>query len=174
MKAKKNQENRRNQNGPVEAGATAVSAATAPDIQADKRIAAVTRADTFLGFVSKLMTVIFGLSTISLWAFNSFYVGELRVQTASPAPGEITVKLYDDRGKESEFHTESIKIAPGSYQVAVNAEGCRPIRTRARVEFNRTTTVALAKAAPSDNPGGGPNQESARSNRRWWQFWRRG
>lgn len=133
----------------------------------------VEAADTYLGLVSKLLTIFAALSTVSFWAYSTYYIGTLEIRPDKSVE-YLTVKLYDERGAESVFHTGRIKVVPGHYQVVATADDSVPTSMQADVKFNATTIVPYVVREKSLEGTAATNEEeSGKDNRRWWQIWKR-
>lgn len=135
----------------------------------------VEKADTYLGVVSKALTIFAALSTLSVWLYTTCYVGTLDVTPSKPFQ-ELTLKVYDERGIESVYHTGHLKLLPGRYQILAKTDNNEPSRLEATVNFNKTTVVPYTVAEPVDSdadPGAPDDIRDQKSNRRWWQIWKR-
>jgi hypothetical protein len=144
------------------------------EVKAGKR-GRVEKADTYLGVASKVLTIIAALSTVSVWLYTTYYVGTLDVKPNKPFQ-ELTLKLYDERGIESVYHTGHLKLLPGRYQILATTDDNQPSRLEATVNFNRTTVVpyVVAEAVETEAGLSSPDKSSdEKSNRRWWQIWKR-
>lgn len=133
----------------------------------------VEKADSYLGIVSKLVTIVAALSTVGFWLYSSFYVGTLELKTNAPVD-DITLRLYNDRGEERVFRTDLVKVTPGRYRVVVDANGQQTGQYATDVKFNRVTVLnhsVVPEAAPADAARTAQNAE--KGNRKWWQFWRK-
>lgn len=139
-----------------------------------KRRRKVEAADTYLGVASKLLTIIAALSTVSVWAYTTFYVGSIEVKP-DRAVDLMTVKLYDERGLESVYHTDRMKVLPGQYSVVVETPDSLTSRYNINVKFNGVTVVpyVVRSATPQEVQQSQEAAQSAEKNRRWWQFWKR-
>ncbi len=137
-------------------------------------------ADTYLGLASKMLTIGAALTTVGIWAYSQYYVGSLAIQTSGPIEG-LTVKLYDESGKETVYHTDRMKVAPGKYKVVVEGKDTQTSNYPISVQFNQVSVVShTVQAAPSEQSTeigfeepNNADQQSSSKNRRWWQFWRR-
>jgi len=132
----------------------------------------VETADTYLGLASKVLTSIVALGTLSFWLYTTFYVGTLDIRPDKNI-ASMTIKLYDERGSESIYHTGRVKVTPGHYQIVAEADDAAPARMEADVKFNGTTVVPYAVQEEQEEvPVEQPAAED-KSNRRWWQIWKR-
>jgi hypothetical protein len=144
-----------------------------PDVKVKR--GRVEKADTILGLASKVLTIVAALSTLSVWLYTTYYVGTLEVKPSKPFQ-ELTLKLYDERGIESVYHSGHLKLLPGHYQILATTDDSEPTRLDANVKFNRTTIVPYAvqeKVEPQSEVVSTENEEKEKSNRRWWQIWKR-
>jgi hypothetical protein len=134
----------------------------------------VEKADTYLGVASKVLTIVAALSTLSVWAYTSYYVGTLDVKPDRNFQ-TLTVKLYDERGMESVYHSGHLKITPGHYQILASVDDGTPRRLEADVKFNRVTTIPYAVPVETEASESVSEkaQEEEKANRRWWQIWKR-
>lgn len=135
----------------------------------------VEAADTYLGLASKLLTIFAALSTVSVWLYSTYYIGTIEVRPDRSVE-YLTIKLYDERGAESVFHTGRIRVVPGHYQVVATADDSAASSLKADVKFNATTIVPYAvrdKAQPGSKESVSEESQSGKENRRWWQFWKR-
>lgn len=134
----------------------------------------VEKADSYLGIASKLVTIVAALSTVGFWLSSSFYIGTLELKTNVPID-ELKLRLYNDRGEERVFRTDLVKVMPGRYRVVIDANNQPSGQYTADVKFNQVTVLNHTvtpeiPAAAADNDG---ESGSEKSNRRWWQFWRK-
>lgn len=160
-------------------------------------------ANTYLGLVSKVLTISAALSTLGIWAYSSYYVGAVEVRTTEPVES-LTVKLYDDSGRESVYHTDHMKVVPGKYKVVLESREKVMASYPVDVKFNKLSVVAHSVANSRSRQaeiGSGQSEIGSRKakiestqteigyqlqdkqsggdavrdvkNRRWWQFWRR-
>ncbi|MBX3073024.1 hypothetical protein KF707_08060 [Candidatus Obscuribacterales bacterium] len=144
------------------------------EVKAGKR-GRVEKADTYLGVASKVLTIFAALSTVSVWLYTTYYVGTLDVKPNKPFQ-ELTLKLYDERGIESVYHTGHLKLLPGRYQILATTDDNQPSRLEATVNFNRTTVVPYVVAEAVETEAGLSSADKSsdeKSNRRWWQIWKR-
>ncbi len=132
----------------------------------------VEAADTYLGVASKLLTIFAALSTLSIWLYSTYYIGTIEVRP-NKSVEYLTIKLYDERGAESVFHTGRIKVVPGHYQVIATADDSTPTNMQADVKFNATTIVPYAVQEKEESVSEDDKKASAKENRRWWQIWKR-
>ena len=133
----------------------------------------VEKADSYLGIVSKLVTIVAALSTVGFWLYSSFYTGTLELKTNVPVD-DISLRLYNDRGEERVFRTDLVKVTPGRYRVVVDANSQQAGQYTADVKFNQVTVLnhtVVPKTAPADAALTPDNAE--KGNRKWWQFWRK-
>lgn len=135
----------------------------------------VEKADTILGLASKVLTIVAALSTLSVWLYTTYYVGTLEVKPSKPFQ-ELTLKLYDERGIESVYHTGRLKLVPGHYQILATTDDSEPTRLEANVKFNRATVVPYVvqeKVEQQPEAVSTEDKKEEKSNRRWWQVWKR-
>ncbi len=144
---------------------------TKPEVKRGK----VETADTYLGLASKLLTIFAALSTVSVWLYSTYYIGTIEIRP-NKSVEYLTVKLYDERGGESVFHTGRIKLVPGHYQVIASADDSNAASSQVDVKFNATTIVPYAvqdKVQTDQDESVSEESEAAKENRRWWQIWKR-
>jgi hypothetical protein len=130
----------------------------------------VEAADTYLGLASKLLTIFAALSTVTFWGYSTYYIGTLEIRPDKSVE-YLTVKIYDERGSESVFHTGRMKLVPGHYQITATADDSTPSMMQADVKFNATTIVPYVvqdKIEPVEEEGSSPKE-----NRKWWQIWKK-
>jgi|GEM_PF-1426307 hypothetical protein len=133
----------------------------------------VEKADSYLGIASKLVTVVAALSTVGFWLYSSFYMGTLELKTNVPID-QLKLRLYNDRGEERVFSTDLVKVTPGRYRVVVDANSQQSGQYTADVKFNQVTV--LNHTVITESPAAADSDDeviSEKSNRKWWQFWRR-
>ncbi len=137
-------------------------------------------ADSFLGVVSKLVTVVAAISTVSFWAYSNYYVGTLEIQPDVPVDA-VTLNVYNEKGDEQTFHTTRVQMTPGRYQVVVTAEPSdnsspdaksSSRRYTVNVALSKTTTVSHKVIAEKAADESTDDKAETKSNHRWWQFWR--
>lgn len=151
------------------------SAPTEKQSDAKVKRGRVEKADTILGLASKVLTIVAALSTLSVWLYTTYYVGTLEIKPSKPFQ-ELTLKLYDERGIESVYHSGHLKLLPGHYQILATTDDSEPTRLDANVKFNRTTIVPYAvpeKVEPQSEAVLTEKEEKEKANRRWWQVWKR-
>lgn len=134
----------------------------------------VEKADTYLGVASKVLTIFAALSTLSVWLYTTYYVGTLEVKPDQEFQ-TLTLKLYDERGMESVYHSGRLKVAPGHYQILASTDENVPSRIEADVKFNHVTVVPYTVPSEEDSLASARESDISKdkSNRRWWQFWKR-
>lgn len=139
--------------------------------EAEKKRGKVEAADTYLGLASKLLTIAAACSTLAIWLYSTYYVGTLEIKP-SKSVNSLTVKLYDERGMETVYHTDRLKVVPGRYQVILSADDREPTRCQTDVKFNGITVVPyVVQKAEAETET--ETEDSEISNRRWWQIWKR-
>ncbi|MDZ4838139.1 MAG: hypothetical protein SGJ27_30520 [Candidatus Melainabacteria bacterium] len=131
----------------------------------------VEAADTYLGLASKLLTIFAALSTVTFWAYSTYYIGTLEIRP-NKSVEYLTVKIYDERGAESVYHTGRMKVVPGRYQITATADDSTPSMMQADVKFNATTIVPYVVQEKSE-PAAEEEESSQKENRRWWQIWKK-
>ncbi len=132
----------------------------------------VEAADTYLGVASKILTIVAALSTLFVWLYSTFYFGSVEIRPDRNLSA-LTVTLFDERGVETIYHTEKLKVAPGRYRIVVEAEDKLPAKAEANVRFNGTTIVpysVIDRTSPKEPPVA---EQLEKPNRKWWQFWKR-
>src|SRR5690606_4993672 len=131
-----------------------------------KTAATVQTADTVLGIIAKTVTVGAGLSALIVWLFSTFYVATLKIHCDKPNELD-TVKLSEQKGHESVYHTDELKTAPGRYQIVIETESGKAVRERATVRFNHETVVSYKTPEPTPEP-------AKKDGKKWWRFWKSG
>lgn len=136
----------------------------------------VEKADSYLGIASKLVTIVAALSTVGFWLYSSYYIGTLELKTNVPVKA-VTLRLYSDRGEERIFRTDLVKVTPGRYRVVVDTNDRQSGQYTADVKFNQVTVlthnVIEETQAGTTDGSAVADSDSEKSNRRWWQFWRK-
>lgn len=134
----------------------------------------VEKADTYLGVASKVLTIFAALSTLTVWLYTTYYVGTLDVKPDKDFQ-TLTLKLYDERGMESVYHSGRLKVVPGHYQILASTDENAPSRFEADVRFNQVTVVPYAVPSGEDSIASARESENSKDkpNRRWWQIWKR-
>ncbi|MBX9670982.1 MAG: hypothetical protein K2X93_25540 [Candidatus Obscuribacterales bacterium] len=149
-----------------------VKQATKETTVATKQRGKVETADTYLGLASKILTIVAALTTLFVWLYSTFYFGSVEIRPDKDV-SSLNVTLFDERGIETVYHTEKLKVAPGRYQIIVESDGKLPTKARATVRFNGTTIVpysVIDKPTPAETPVA---EESPKDSRKWWQIWKR-
>lgn len=149
-----------------------VKEATKENSVAPKQRGKVETADTYLGLASKILTIVAALSTLFVWLYSTFYFGSVEIRPDKDVSA-LKVILFDERGMETVYHTERLKVAPGHYRIVVDATGKLPARAEANVRFNGTTIVPYSVIDRPVLENIPKAEQLEKSDRKWWQIWKR-
>jgi len=135
----------------------------------------VTKAKDVFGLLQAVLTVAGAVGTLFVWLMANMYVGDVEVVPSKPV-STISVQVFDKKGQGTTYNTPHFQLMPGTYHMSVAVDGKAPAHFDTKVEFRRTSTVAvdvaqgpaIAEGAQSATPA---EEESAK--KRWWQFWRK-
>lgn len=128
--------------------------------------------DTF-GVITAALPIIGACGTLFVWVTANFYVGDVEVACADKYD-HMLVKVFDSKGRESQYHTPKFQVWPGTYHFEISADDGKAHHADATVEFHQKTAIpiSLAVAAKADSEGTAKQAESEKK-RSWWKFWKR-
>ncbi len=120
-----------------------------------------------LSILSTALPLIGVLGTAYVWVAANFYVGTVDIQPSGEYQN-ITVKVFDQKGQESQFHTPHFLLQPGKYHLAISLDekGARHLDTE--VALGRTSNIKLVDPQPQTSAA-----QVTVSHKRWWQFWKK-
>jgi hypothetical protein len=130
----------------------------------------VERAHHYLSIASTTIGILGAIGTLLVWLAANFYVGDLEVKLDRPVD-ELEVKVYDQKGKESVYHTTRFQLMPGTYEMDVVPAGGSAQRVSATVRFREKTVINVTVPGSKGESAGGDGAPEPR--KRWWQFWRK-
>lgn len=119
-----------------------------------------------LGTVSTSLGILGAAGTLFVWIAANYYVGDVEVRFRDGNPGSIAVRVYDNKGHESVFHTSSFQITPGTYELEISADGSKPVRAPATVRLHDKSVVEVTLDSS------GQTAEPKPGKKHWWRFWR--
>jgi hypothetical protein len=119
-----------------------------------------------LGTVSTALGILGAAGTLFVWVAANYYVGDVEIHFQGSAPGSVAVRVYDNKGHESLFHTTSFQITPGAYELEISADGSKPVRAPAVVRFHDRAVVEVTLDSAGEKSPERPGR------RPWWRFWR--
>ena len=86
---------------------------------------------------------------------------------------EITIKVFDQKGTETEFHTPHFLLQPGKYHLAISLDGKGARHLDTEVVLGSTSNIKLVEPQTRSNNGQTPSDEATGARKRWWQFWKK-
>lgn len=132
----------------------------------------VNKAKDTLSVLTAALPIIGACGTLFVWITANFYVGD--VEVACPDKYEhILVKVFDNKGRESQYHTPKFQVWPGAYHFEISADDGKAHHADATVEFHEKTTIPLTLAAPVQQSSQNEPADEPAQKRSWWKFWRR-
>lgn len=136
-----------------------------------------------LQVITAALPIIGASGTLFVWITANFYVGDVEIACADKYD-HMLVKVFDNKGHETQFHTPRFQVWPGSYHFEISADDGKPQHADANVEFHQKTTIPVTLAAapkadpqsdshPVDPNADAKEEQSDSKKRSWWKFWRK-
>ncbi len=128
----------------------------------------VEKAQNYLGVVSTSIGVVGALGTAFVWLATTYFTGELAISPDKPVE-EMMVKVIDSRGHQQIYYTRYVSLMPGDYHIEYGVADKKPtVHADAHVNVWQRTII------PYVVPEELAKKEEAPTNKKWWQFWRKG
>lgn len=125
----------------------------------------VEKVNTYLSTISTTIAILGFLGTAGVWLAANFYTGLVEIKPLGK-PDFVAVRVYNQKGEASTFHTRRFPLMPGEYHLEIKTSERDPFHADTVVKFTQTSVVEVpvdADAATTDNA----------SRRRWWQIWKK-
>jgi hypothetical protein len=125
-----------------------------------------------LSLLSTALPLIGVLGTAFVWLAANFYVGTVDIKPSAEYQ-EITVKVFDQKGAESQFHTSHFLLQPGKYHFAISLDDKGARHLDAEVVLGRTSNIKLIEPETQSVSSQTSSDQAAASRKHWWQFWKK-
>lgn len=122
----------------------------------------VEKVNSYLSTVSTTLAILGGVGTLGVWLAANFYTGLVEVRPQGPAEF-VEVRVYDQKGESTTFHTRRFPLMPGEYHLEIKTSEKAPFHADTTVQFTKTSVVEVPAQTDLDNE----------SKRRWWQIWKK-
>jgi hypothetical protein len=125
-----------------------------------------------ISILSTALPLIGVIGTAFVWFAANFYIGTVDIKPSAEYQ-EITVKVFDQKGAESQFHTPHFLLQPGKYHLAISLDdkGARHLDTE--VMLGRTSNIKLVDPSTQFDHSQTSFDQGGASRKHWWQFWKR-
>lgn len=122
----------------------------------------VEKVNTYLSTVSTTLAILGGVGTLGVWLTANFYTGLVEVRPQGAAEF-VEVRVYDQKGESTTFHTKRFPLMPGEYHLEIKTSEKAPFHADTTVQFTKTSVVEVPSEPVIENE----------SKRRWWQIWKK-
>lgn len=121
-----------------------------------------------ISFLSTAVPLLGVVGTAFVWAAANFYVGTVDIKPSTEYK-EISVKVFDQKGAEREFHTPHFLLEPGKYHMAIDVDNKGPHHLDTEVGLGKTSNINVIDSELQTSKTKDANAE----HKHWWQFWKK-
>ncbi|HEY9679733.1 MAG TPA: hypothetical protein V6C76_17150 [Drouetiella sp.] len=140
-----------------------------PVSEATKRKSKTAKTKETISFLSTAVPLIGVLGTAFVWLAANFYVGTVDIRPSTEYQ-ELSVKVFDQKGEEREFHTPHFLLQPGRYHMTITLDSKNAHQIDTNIVLGKTTQINVEEKEPEAQA---TSTDTSETHKHWWQFWKK-